>query len=102
MTLDPDAQALPTVRSSGAPIEQVFRQRAFRTGLAAVDLTRAGTRIVHPISAYAPPLPDSGSAGNPTADAHPAALAIEHGAAPRSFDRDFGRFDGLRFERLRR
>lgn len=29
-------------------------------------------------------------------DAHLAALAIEHGATLVSFDRDFGRFDGLR------
>lgn len=33
-------------------------------------------------------------------DAHLAALAIEHGATMLSFDRDFARFAGLRFERL--
>lgn len=34
-------------------------------------------------------------------DAHLAALAIEHDATLTSFDRDFTRFEGLRFERLR-
>lgn len=29
-------------------------------------------------------------------DAHPAALALEHGAAVASTDRDFNRFDGIR------
>jgi toxin-antitoxin system PIN domain toxin len=37
-------------------------------------------------------------AGNLTTDAHLAALAIEHGATLGSFDRDFERFSGLRFE----
>jgi toxin-antitoxin system PIN domain toxin len=36
-----------------------------------------------------------GTAGNLTADAHLAAIAIEHGARLVSFDRDFGRFPGL-------
>lgn len=35
----------------------------------------------------------AGTAGNLTNDAHLAALAVEHGAAIVSFDRDFGRFD---------
>jgi uncharacterized protein len=39
---------------------------------------------------------DSGTAGNLTTDAHLAALAIEHGAELASYDRDFGRFSGLR------
>lgn len=42
----------------------------------------------------------AGSAGNLTTDAHLAALAIEHGATLASFDRDFERFSGLRFELL--
>jgi hypothetical protein len=40
----------------------------------------------------------AGTAGNLTTDAHLAALAIEHGATLASFDRDFERFAGLRFE----
>lgn len=42
----------------------------------------------------------AGTAGNLTTDAHLAALAIEHGATLVSFDRDFERFSGLRFELL--
>lgn len=38
-----------------------------------------------------------GTAGNLVADAHLAALAIEHGAELCSFDHDFGRFSGLRW-----
>ena len=38
-----------------------------------------------------------GTAGNLVSDAHLAALAIEHGAELCSFDRDFGRFSGLRW-----
>jgi toxin-antitoxin system PIN domain toxin len=41
-------------------------------------------------------LRDAGTAGNLTTDAHLAALALEHGADVVSFDRDFGRFPGLR------
>lgn len=43
----------------------------------------------------------AGAAGNLTNDAHLAALAIEHGATLGSFDRDFERFAGLRFELLK-
>lgn len=42
----------------------------------------------------------AGTAGNLTNDAHLAALAIEHAATLVSFDRDFERFAGLRFELL--
>lgn len=38
-----------------------------------------------------------GAAGNLTADAHLAALTIEHGAELCSADADFGRFPGLRW-----
>ena len=38
----------------------------------------------------------SGAAGNLVTDAHLAALAIEHGAAIISYDRDFARFEGVR------
>jgi toxin-antitoxin system PIN domain toxin len=37
----------------------------------------------------------TGTAGNLVADAHLAALALEHGATIVSFDRDFGRFAGI-------
>jgi predicted nucleic acid-binding protein len=39
--------------------------------------------------------------GNKTTDAHLAALAIEHGVSLGPFDRDFDRFEGLSFERLK-
>lgn len=41
-------------------------------------------------------LAESGTAGNLTTDAHLAALAVEHDAEIVSFDRDFGRFSGVR------
>jgi len=43
-------------------------------------------------------LADSGAAGNLTTDAHLAALTITHGAVLVSFDGDFARFKGLRWE----
>lgn len=43
-------------------------------------------------------LSDSGTAGNLTTDAHLAALAIGRGATLISCDRDFARFEGLRWE----
>jgi toxin-antitoxin system PIN domain toxin len=42
----------------------------------------------------------SGAAGDLTSDAHLAAIAIHHDATLVSFDSDFERFEGLRFERL--
>lgn len=43
-------------------------------------------------------LTESGTAGNLVGDAHLAALAIEQDATLVSFDADFGRFQGLRWE----
>ncbi len=43
-------------------------------------------------------LAEAGTAGNLTTDAHLAALAIGRGATLVSCDRDFARFDGLRWE----
>lgn len=42
----------------------------------------------------------AGHGGNLVSDAHLAAIAIEHGATLGSFDVDFERFAGLRFEHL--
>jgi toxin-antitoxin system PIN domain toxin len=39
-----------------------------------------------------------GTAANLVNDAHLATLAVEHGATVASFDRDFGRFPGVRVE----
>jgi toxin-antitoxin system PIN domain toxin len=68
-----------------------------------VEAPRA--RILHPTERHGPLLASLllavGTAGNLTNDAHLAALAMEHGATLVSFDRDFDRFEGLSFERLR-
>jgi len=45
-------------------------------------------------------LASAGTAGNLVSDAHLAALAIENGAELVTFDRDFGRFAGLRWRLL--
>lgn len=42
-------------------------------------------------------LATAGTAGNLVNDAHLAALALEHGAEVVSFDRDFQRFEGVRW-----
>ncbi len=43
-------------------------------------------------------LAETGTAGNLVSDAHLAALAVEHNAALVSFDADFGRYRGVRWE----
>ena len=42
----------------------------------------------------------AGTAGNLTTDAHIAAIAIEHNAEVLTFDRDFAKFTGLRYQLL--
>jgi predicted nucleic acid-binding protein len=42
-------------------------------------------------------LESAGAGGNLVNDAHLAALALEHGADVVSFDRDFARFEGVRW-----
>jgi toxin-antitoxin system PIN domain toxin len=58
-------------------------------------------QVVHPGERHAQLLGrllrSAGTAGNLTADAHLAALAIEHGATVLSFDRDFARFEDVRW-----
>lgn len=64
-------------------------------------LSHPVTTVIEPTPRHAAVLRDllsgSGTAGNLVADAHLAALAIEHGAELCSADRDFGRFRGLRW-----
>jgi len=59
------------------------------------------TTVVDPTARHAQVLRDllgrTGTGGNLVADAHLAALAIEHGAELCSADRDFTRFAGLRW-----
>ena len=67
-------------------------------------LIHANCRILHPTVRHADILArlllGVGTAGNLTNDAHLAALAIEHNAEIGTFDRDFKRFSGLKFQLL--
>ena len=69
-------------------------------------LTHANCRILHPTIRHADILARLllavGTAGNLTNDAHLAALAIEHDAEIGTFNRDFKRFSGLKFQLLSR
>lgn len=88
---------------SGALAQPLTTETAFR--FARAWLSQPNARIVNPTERHetllAGLLLAAGRAGDLTTDAHLAALAIEHGATLASFDRDFDRFDGLNFERLR-
>lgn len=57
--------------------------------------------VVHPgrrhLSVVRGLLEQVGTGGNLVNDAHLAALAVEHGATIISFDRDFGRFPGVKW-----
>ena len=78
------AQAMASVRGwLAAPAALVVQPGPQHLDILAALLTRAGT------------------AGNLTTDAHIAAVAVEHGATVVSFDRDFDRFEGVPFERLK-
>ncbi len=84
-------------------------RRIFASPLTPVDamtlveswLSRAAAVTVEPTSRHPSILrgllEQAGTAGNLTTDAHIAALAIEHGGAVVSFDRDFERF-GIRVQ----
>lgn len=60
-------------------------------------------RFVHPTTRHATVLAGllrgAGTAGNVVNDAHLAALALEHRAQVVTYDSDFGRFPGVRWER---
>ena len=70
------------------------------TGQVEAWLAAPGAMIAQPTPRHAALLRgllrDTGTAGNLTTDAHLAALALEHGADLVSYDRDFGRFPGVR------
>lgn len=84
----------PSVFDEPLPVEEAFE---------VVDgwLAQPLVRVVHPTARHAAVLrgllQSHGAAGNLVSDAHLAALAIEHDAELCSHDRDFGRFDGLRW-----
>lgn len=67
-------------------------------------LSHPRARILAPTERHAAVLArlliGAGVGGDLVTDAHLAALAIEHGAELGSFDRDFGRFPGLRLAPL--
>ncbi len=58
--------------------------------------------LVHPTARHAGVLSELvssvGAGGNLVNDAHLAALAVEHRASVVTYDSDFGRFDGLRWD----
>lgn len=66
-------------------------------------LSARPARVLHPGARHVEILRDLleqvGTAGNLTNDAHLAALAIEHRATVMTFDSDFARFPGVRWER---
>lgn len=73
----------------------------------AVDIVRAwlapaGSVIVEPtarhIDVLAGLLDAVGTGGNLVSDAHLAALALEHGGVVVTYDNDFARFEGVRWE----
>lgn len=67
--------------------------------LAVVDawLNHPTACVLEATDRHAGILGGAGAGGNLVSDAHLAALTIEHGAELGSFDRDFGRFAGLRW-----
>lgn len=70
------------------------------TGLVERWLSAPPAVLVDPTPRHLPVLrgllSETGTGGNLVGDAHLAALALESGATVVSFDRDFGRFEGLR------
>jgi toxin-antitoxin system PIN domain toxin len=66
-------------------------------------LAQPTTMVIEPTARHlgvvAGMLAEAGTAGNLVADAHLAAMAVEHGAELVSFDADFRRFAGVRWSR---
>lgn len=71
-------------------------------GVVELWLDRPAAIVVHPsgrhLSLLRGLLAEVGTAANLVNDAHLATLALEHGAEIVSFDRDFGRFEGVRWQ----
>ncbi|MBT2325666.1 type II toxin-antitoxin system VapC family toxin [Variovorax paradoxus] len=87
----------PGLFAQPVPIDQAM-------GLVDEWLSHPQVRVLHPGPRHAGILGRllvaAGTGGNLTNDAHLAALAIEHNAEVGTFDRDFKRFAGLRFQLL--
>lgn len=73
------------------------------TDIVATWLAAPTAVILHPtadhLTVMARILAETGAGGNLVNDVHLAALAIQHGATVTTFDADFGRFDGVPWER---
>jgi toxin-antitoxin system PIN domain toxin len=83
----------PSILTAPMSVEDATGQvEAWLTAPAAVTVDPTA-RHIHVLRGL---LRDAGTAGNLTIDAHLAALAIEHAADIVSYDRDFGRFGGVR------
>jgi toxin-antitoxin system PIN domain toxin len=85
----------PAVFPNPLPVDDALR--VVRLWLAAPAALPVGPGDRH-VAILSGLLASSGTGGNLVTDAHLAALAIEHDATLVSFDRDFGRFDGLAWE----
>ena len=86
--LTSNPQIVRSPLSAGAALDYVDRWIA-RDVTTVVQPTPRHTAVLRDL------LADTGTGGNLVADAHLAALAIEHGAQLHSADRDFGRFRSL-------
>lgn len=98
----PTAVAIGYVRLTTNPrVMEAPLDAATSTGVVRGWLERANVTSPEPTSRHYQLIEDLlapiGTAGNLVSDAHLAALSIEHGAELYSFDRDFGRFSGLRW-----
>jgi toxin-antitoxin system PIN domain toxin len=76
------------------PAEDALRVAGHWLGHPSAQVVHPGERHLDILGRL---LGSAGTAGNLTTDAHLAALAIEHGATVLTFDRDFARFEGLRW-----
>jgi len=77
-------------------VEEATRQLRSWLGAPAVVVIEPTARHADVLTGL---LEASGTAGNLVPDAHLAALASEHAATIVTFDADFGRFDGVRWQR---
>lgn len=85
----------PGLFPSPLPVEDALAQvRAWTAAPPAVVLSPTPRHL----DLVAGLLSELGTGGNLVGDAHLAALALEHGATVITFDADFGRFTGVRWQ----
>ena len=85
----------PTIFPSPLAAETAIKKVDTWLGLEQVRLVQEAQDHWHILREL---LAETGTAGNLTTDSHLAALALSHGATLVSFDHDFARFPGLRWE----